>query len=113
VTEEGRPAPGTLLFALEALADPGARAFARAGFRGFVIRRGDEVRGFVDACPHTGASLSNGSERYLSRDGDKLLCLQHGALFHAEDGRCFAGPCAGEALEPWPVRLRQGVVEAA
>ncbi len=36
----------------------------------------------------------------------------HGALFRIDDGRCLAGPCQGDRLEPFPIAVRDGVVYA-
>ena len=83
------------------LPDPGARAFEKNGERGFAVRSAGVTAAFLDRCPHAGASLSNGTDRYLTRDGRRILCLQHGALFTLE-GLCVAGPCAGRRLTPWP-----------
>ena len=43
--------------------------------------------------------------RFLTREGDFILCSSHGALFRLGDGLCVAGPCAGRSLKPWPVRV--------
>ena len=100
---------GAPICALDDLPDPGARAFEADGRRGFLVRTGETLAAFVDACPHTGASLSNGSDRYLTRDGARILCVQHGALFDFE-GLCLAGPCAGQTLTPWPIAVADGRV---
>ena len=107
-----RPGAGVRLCALAEIADPGARGFAfRAGeylFAGFVVRVGESVSGFVDRCPHAGMPLALFPDRYLTREGDLILCASHGALFRPADGVCIGGPCAGKALSPWPVRLEGG-----
>jgi nitrite reductase/ring-hydroxylating ferredoxin subunit len=109
-----RPLPGARLCALEDIADPGAKGFRfRAGdylFLGFVVRRDGEVRGYVDRCPHAGMPLALISDRFLTREGDLILCSTHGALFRPDDGVCLAGPCEGARLAPWPVGVRVGVV---
>jgi nitrite reductase/ring-hydroxylating ferredoxin subunit len=51
--------------------------------------------------------------RYLTRDNRRILCGGHGALFRIDDGRCTAGPCEGDFLEPWPVEVVDGVVRTA
>ena len=104
------------LCALDEIADPGGRGFRfREGdrlFAGFVIRAGDAVRGFIDSCPHAGWPLSALDDRYLTRDRRHILCAGHGALFDLE-GRCVAGPCAGDSLREWPVEVRAGEVFTA
>ena len=108
-----RPPPGVVLCALDELADPAARGFDFYSFKAFVVRRGGEVRGYLDLCPHAGWPLAMDDARRLTRDGDFLLCTGHGALFRSEDGMCVAGPCAGRALQPWPVTVRDGAVVTA
>lgn len=104
-----RPQAGARLCRLADLSAPGARGFTfRAGealFAGFVVRRGDWVRGYVDCCPHAGMPLALLPHRYLTAEGDFILCASHGALFRPSDGVCIGGPCAGRALEPWPVAV--------
>lgn len=112
-----RPAAGTRLCAFDDLPDPGAKGFIfRAGdalFLGFVVRRGEILAGYVDRCPHAGLPLALAPGRYLTGEGDLILCATHGALFRPRDGACVAGPCAGRSLEAWPVRRDgEGVIAA-
>lgn len=111
-----QPAPGTRLCGLGDVGDPGAKGFLfRDGemlFLGFVVRRGGEVTGFVDRCPHAAMPLALIGDRYLTGEGDLILCASHGALFRPGDGTCVAGPCAGKALTPWPVRIEGGAILA-
>jgi len=104
-----QPAAGTRLCALSDIPDPGAKGFAyRQGdrlFAGFLVRRGGHLYGYIDRCPHAGMPMALTPDRYLTREGDLILCSTHGALFRIEDGACLAGPCAGRALDPWRVRL--------
>ena len=111
-----RPAPGRRLCALAELENPGSRGFRwrsdTAMFGGFIVRRGDQVVGFVDRCPHAGWPMGFLDGRYLTRDGAHILCAGHGALFEF-DGVCVAGPCYRQILEPWPVEVRDGEVFTA
>ncbi len=113
---DGAPAPGTPLCALADLDDPGAKGFefrdGEALFNAFVVRRGDGVFGYLDRCPHAGWPLAFEPDRYLSREGDLILCAGHGALFRLQDGLCVGGPCGGKRLTPWLVRVEDGVVRA-
>ena len=117
IDNPARPSAGLDLCALDDLPDPGAKGFRfRAEqklFAGFVVRRGDSVHGFVDSCPHAGWPLGGIDGRYLTRDQRHILCGGHAALFRPDDGVCVAGPCAGDRLAPWPVRLEAGRVLTA
>lgn len=110
-----RPAAGTVLCRVDEI--EGAKGFrfreGDAVFYSLVISRDGEVWGFVDSCPHTGQPLSLFGDRYFTREGDLLLCSGHGALFRPSDGQCVAGPCQGEGLTPWPVRIEGEVVVVA
>lgn len=113
-----RPPAGAALCRLDEIPDPGAKGFdfrvAEAVFAGFVVRKAGLVLGYVDSCPHAGWPLALLPDRYLTRDGERILCGGHGALFRLEDGVCTAGPCAGDRLAPWPVRVDpDGVVRAS
>ncbi len=99
---------------LQELADPGAKGFTMGGgdwpLRGFVVRRGDTVRAYVNHCPHAGFPLDWQPDAFLAPDAPLILCVMHGALFEIESGACVSGPCAGKALRPLPVRVERGYV---
>ncbi len=99
------------------LDDPGARAFTIAAahwpLRGFVVRVGAAVRGYVNHCPHAGHPLDITPHRFLTHDGALILCGSHGALFDKLSGYCIAGPCAGRSLQPIPLQLEAGFVMLA
>lgn len=75
-----------------------------------LVRQGDRVVGFVNACPHMGVPLDWQAERLVVGDGSLLRCAHHGALFRIADGLCVRGPCVGDALEPLAVRVARGMV---
>ena len=112
-----RPPAGTVLCRVDEIASPGAKGFEFASgdspFRGFVVRKGDELFGYLDVCPHSGWPLAVRDERRLTRERDLLICTGHGALFRIEDGVCVSGPCEARALERWPVKVRGGDVVVA
>jgi nitrite reductase/ring-hydroxylating ferredoxin subunit len=56
------------------------------------------------------AQRFNALDRYLTPDGRLILCSWHGALYQVESGRCVGGPCAGQALRPWPVTAQDGQI---
>ena len=95
----------------------GVRAFTIGGgdwpLRGFVVRVGAHLRGYVNRCPHAGHPLNLLPDRFLTPDGALILCSSHGALFEKLTGFCVAGPCAGRALTPVPLEVRSGFVMLA
>lgn len=109
--------PGVTLCAESDIADPGSRAFVlqigEAFFHGFVVRKDDQVAGWVDRCPHQGFPLAVELDRYLTRDGELILCGWHGAVFQPLTGECVGGPCAGGRLTPWPVEASGGIIRTA
>jgi nitrite reductase/ring-hydroxylating ferredoxin subunit len=96
------------------LEEHGSRAFiVGAGswpLRGFVVRHGNEVRGYLNRCPHAGHPLDLRPHRFLTPDRALILCSSHGALFEKDAGRCLAGPCAGQRLRTVPVEVIGDVV---
>ena len=111
-----RPAAGVRLCAVAEIEDPGSKLFRyREGdylFQGFVVHRGGAVFGYIDRCPHNGLPLELFG-RYLTREGDLLICASHGAAFTPETGYCVAGPCAGKSLWAWPIAVEGGEVFTA
>ena len=96
------------------LEEHGSRAFTIGPgawpLRGFVVRCGSDVRGYVDRCPHAGHPLALRPHRFLTPDRALILCSSHGALFEKDEGRCLAGPCAGERLRAVPLEVIGDVV---
>jgi nitrite reductase/ring-hydroxylating ferredoxin subunit len=96
------------------LDDPGARGFTIGGgdwpLRGFVVRRGAEVRAYVNHCPHAGHPLNLKPHAFLAPGQPLIQCSSHGALFEMETGLCLAGPCAGARLRALGLRIEQGYV---
>jgi nitrite reductase/ring-hydroxylating ferredoxin subunit len=52
-----------------------------------------------------GFDLDMGTGRFWSAKVERIYCMTHGACFRPHDGICDAGPCVGEALERFAVRL--------
>jgi nitrite reductase/ring-hydroxylating ferredoxin subunit len=94
--------------------ESGARGFTIGSgdwpLRGFVVRMGDTVRGYLNRCPHAGHPLDLRPQQFLTADGTLILCSSHGALFEKESGYCLAGPCAGRSLTPVPLQVKCGLV---
>jgi nitrite reductase/ring-hydroxylating ferredoxin subunit len=76
-------------------------------------REGDQVRAWLNICPHAGRRLDWAPGQFLtSRDG-RLVCAVHGASFEVARGECIAGPCRGDSLRAVAVEVHEGRVVLA
>jgi nitrite reductase/ring-hydroxylating ferredoxin subunit len=100
--------------ALERLADDGFAA-VEATIAGdaeslLLHRDGDEVRAWLNVCPHAGRRLDWAPGQFLRSKDGLLVCAAHGASFELVGGQCVAGPCRGDALRAVAVVVRDGAV---
>lgn len=112
--------PGIRLAPLADIADGAARGFrvqlSAGRFDGVAVRTGDTVTGYVDLCPHAGVPLAGAPDAYQVHrvsTGALIACCWHGALFQVDDGICISGPCKGQRLEAWPLRVMRGMIVTA
>ncbi|KZC17205.1 ferredoxin [Rhodanobacter sp. FW510-R12] len=105
-----------LLCRLDEIPDGGATAVDAVLADGeenlILLRRGAEVRGYLNICPHAGRRLDYAPGKFLLKN-DTLICAVHGATFDRADGLCIAGPCRGEHLRVVAVRVEAGEVRLA
>ena len=66
---------------------------------GFVLRWGDTLYAFANSCPHWSVDLDFGTGDFYDAELDRIVCRNHGALFHPQSGFCEWGPCTGHSLE--------------
>ena len=83
------------------------RGYSVAGLDIVVARLDDEVRAFVNRCPHQGGSLSR-----ARLDGDQIVCPWHQWRFDARSGRA-AWPAGYEHLISCPARVDGGQILVA
>jgi nitrite reductase/ring-hydroxylating ferredoxin subunit len=97
---------------LSALCEGDARVFEfRRGQRkleGFVLRTEDAFVAYANVCPHWAVDLDMGCGRFWDERTRRIVCINHGALFHPATGLCETGPCLGESLERFTVELGSG-----
>jgi nitrite reductase/ring-hydroxylating ferredoxin subunit len=108
------PAPGTELCALTDIPAIGGKGFVfgqgSERFAMFVIRRNDEVKGYVNECPHVGGPLDWVSDQFLDTEKTHILCATHGARFRIDNGLCISPPCPGALLTPVNVDVSDGMI---
>ena len=104
------PALGVLITPLAELPDKAGREFrfgdAPKTFSMLAVRNGDDVRAYVNLCPHQWLPLTFRSDGVISGDGAKIVCSNHQAEFATDDGRGLSGPIEpGCRLFPIPVHV--------
>ncbi|MBW7472350.1 Rieske (2Fe-2S) protein [Marinobacter sp. M216] len=87
-------------------AEPGSMPLS-----GFLFLDGDELRAYVNQCPHLGIELNWMPGRFMDSDNLFIQCSTHGALFKPGTGECIAGPCQGDALTALDTRIENGEVQ--
>jgi nitrite reductase/ring-hydroxylating ferredoxin subunit len=70
---------------------------------GFVLRYAAELYAFANSCPHWSVDLDYGSGEFYEPELDRVVCRNHGALFHPQTGFCEWGPCTGHSLERFEI----------
>ena len=76
----------------------------------FVVNHAGSFHAYVNRCPHVGTPLDLWPNEFFAEDGRTLICATHGALYEPTTGSCTAGPCAGDALTPLPLRREAEVI---
>lgn len=97
---------------LDEVPDGGARGLIRQGNddQVFAVRQGADLFAWLNDCPHNHRPLEYMQDRFLSADGQHIVCYAHSAHFDIRTGRCFAGPCEGQSLIPVRSSIREGIV---
>ncbi len=100
------------LCSLEDIADPGAIELSWGEgdwpMSLFIVRRADELYGYLNRCPHAGHELNLRPNEFLTREGDLIMCRSHGAQFRIDDGFCVFGPCPGTHLQAFDIEVVDG-----
>jgi len=99
--------------ALEQVPDGGATAVDAMLADGeeslILLRRGEQVNGYLNICPHAGNRLDYAPGKFLLKNAS-LICAVHGAVFNQADGLCTGGPCRGQLLRAVPLRVVDGFI---
>ncbi len=79
----------------------------------FVVRHASGVSAYFNACPHARLPLNNAPDVFFDVSGAVLVCANHGAHFEPAGGKCLRGPCKGESLKSFPIRVADGKIFCA
>ena len=113
-TRPRAPMPGTVLGPLEEIPDGSAKeyCFGRGTtvFSMFVVRRGNQVYGYLNICPHYSSALNYRAGEFLTEDKGRIRCTMHFAECRIEDGYGVSGAAERCWLDPVPVEVKNGMI---
>ncbi len=66
----------------------------------FVVRWQGRLQAWRNRCPHLDVPMHYRKDRFMSADGNRIVCFAHGAQFRPDSGLCVLGPCLGQSLQP-------------
>ena len=108
------PQPGAVLGRLNDIPDGDAKeyVFGRGTtvFSMFVVRRGEDVYGYLNICPHYSSPLNHRADQFLNEDKTLIRCTSHFAEFRIEDGYGVRGAAEQCWLDPVPVQVENGMI---
>jgi len=65
----------------------------------------DTIKAYINNCPHQQVPLNEAYKVDVNPFAKTLKCSVHDAWFKVEDGECVEGPCQGDHLQPFPIRI--------
>lgn len=98
------------LCAMSDIPSPGSKEFKLEQFDQpfFIVHKGDDVRAYINSCPHTGAPLNWQPDKFLNYEQDLIQCSLHMAIFDIPSGKCLAGPCINKGLRRVDIEVKCG-----
>lgn len=101
----GVPASGSALCPRSDIPDGGTLCLLQDEFPIVLVRKGDAVKAYVNACPHQYLPLNHRGDKLLSADGSILRCTNHNAGFSTDTGDGVEGLGIGRCLDAIPVLI--------
>jgi nitrite reductase/ring-hydroxylating ferredoxin subunit len=78
---------------------------AYGDMQGFVIRHQGSLHAYENKCRHWPIPLDYGDADFYFASVGRIVCKTHGAMYDPGTGECDAGPCAGQRLTAFSLRL--------
>jgi nitrite reductase/ring-hydroxylating ferredoxin subunit len=84
----------------------------QAALPAFVIKHDGMHYAYVNQCAHIAMELDWQPEQFFDREGQRLICASHGALYEPQTGLCISGPCHGASLKAIELHTSNHIVYA-
>ncbi|MEO1681504.1 MAG: Rieske 2Fe-2S domain-containing protein [Pseudomonadota bacterium] len=106
----GAPSDGTRVCAASDVPDGTTHCLELDGFPLLLVRVGDVLRAYVNACPHQYMPLNHKGDRLISADKTTIRCTNHAAAYAVETGEGVEGLGIGECLDRVPVAVEDEAI---
>jgi len=108
------PPIGSVLCSLASIPQHGCKEISYGSgdsrFGLILFRRNDDIRAYVNCCPHFSVPLNAHPDEFLLLPDDRIMCAWHCSVFRLTDGACEQGPSTGLGLDAVQVSLVGGNV---
>ena len=106
------PLPGAVLGPLAEIDEASGREYVfgrgKSAFSMFAVRRGGQVWGYLNLCPHFSLPLNCRAGQFMNESATRIRCSMHFAEFRIEDGYCLTGAAEACFLDPVPLVVDAG-----
>ncbi|UWR13387.1 Rieske (2Fe-2S) protein [Sulfitobacter mediterraneus] len=106
----GAPDLGTEICSLQDVPEGGTHCLEIDGFPLLLVRVGDALQGYVNACPHQYLPLDHKGDKLISADKTILRCTNHAAGFSVQTGEGVEGLGLGDCLDAVPIRVSEKTI---
>ncbi len=79
-------------------------------YEAFVIRFENQIRAYLNLCPHAGEPIAEKNQSAFNSDKRYLICREHFALFDPDTGKCVSGPCPIADLYKISIVQQEGMI---
>lgn len=98
------------LFNITDITEDKAKGFTINEHSLFAVKKDGQIYLYLNKCPHLNINLEFRPDDFLDSENNFIQCVNHGALFEIESGRCIAGPCSGQSLTPVKFKIENDQV---
>lgn len=86
------------LFKVNEIEEDSAKGFTIDKQKIFAVKKDGQLYIYLNSCPHLNINLEFQPDQFLDSESRFIQCVNHGALFEIDSGKCIAGPCSGQSL---------------
>ena len=98
------------VFNINDIAEDSAKGFSVKQKNFFAVKKAGQLYLYLNQCPHLNITLEFQPDNFLDTENQYIQCVNHGALFLIENGKCIAGPCSGQSLTPVNFKIKDDQV---